>query len=383
VNQEKGQLSVAQAVLMTVGAMIGSAIFSLSGVTIKQSGGWASLAWLIAGLILLVYGLICANLAKFIQASGGMFLFPASLSKNKKISVTIGAISSLCYFLGCLGGTIFSAMYIGYYFGYLFPAVSPAVYPIVSIVSVLLAIGLNLLKTREASWINSLLVAFLVLILLVYIILCVASPKAEFSQIFTSSNLPSNLGQNWSSVTVAMTAYGSIVAPVFMVGKIKNSKKNLPKILIISMVVTILIYVGSILSTELSVNSLDLAQNPEMIYSPFSLALMKIGAPVWFGSILNIGAILALFTTEFVVMNLAGISISVVSKALAKNTSTKNIKKQINTKSSIIIVGLITAILSLFNNFSEIVINWGSYFNAFFVVIICITWVVVKLKMKV
>ena len=84
-NNEGGSLNLLAAVAMIAGGMIGSAIFSLSGLTMFTAGPAAIVTWIIAALIMLCYGLVCAELATRFPESGGVFVFPTkSVGKNRK-----------------------------------------------------------------------------------------------------------------------------------------------------------------------------------------------------------------------------------------------------------------------------------------------------------
>ena len=62
-GEKKGKLTTVSCVTIMMGAMIGSAIFSLSGVTYAMAGPAHMITWVLAALILLIYGLIAAELA--------------------------------------------------------------------------------------------------------------------------------------------------------------------------------------------------------------------------------------------------------------------------------------------------------------------------------
>ena len=56
--------------------MVGSAIFSLSGVTYAAAGPAVIITWILGGIILLLYGLETAELCTIYPKSGGIFIFP-------------------------------------------------------------------------------------------------------------------------------------------------------------------------------------------------------------------------------------------------------------------------------------------------------------------
>lgn len=376
-SSKNNKLSVPSAIFIGIGAMIGSAIFSLSGLTIMNAGSGALLSWSFAGIILLAYGYIAVVLARKFPQTGGMYFFPSlalkSLfdgTKSDSRSKNIGFLSSWCYFFGCFCGVIFAAIYIGYYFGYLFPSLVNYT-SIVSVISVLIAVAINLPKFKMTGRINIALVSVLLLVLILYCVLVLIYGSKthiiDFTYIFSEFNLSKSL----TSIPVAMLAYGSIVVPAFMISNIKNGDKVVGKVTVISLIVTMSVYLIVIFFTLMFVQSTDLIQSPDMSYSPFIFALIKVSAPSYFMSIVNIGAILALFTTEFVVLRLAAISLQSASY------EGSFFKSFANEKFSIVIVGLLCAVLSYFSQFSSLIIDLGALANVLFIILICVSGFVV------
>ncbi len=110
--------------LLIGGGMIGSAIFSLSGMTILSAGPSAIISWVLGALILLAYGLQTAELAsRYPPQSGGVFAFPALLLGKTREQGNLwgGWISAWAYLFGCIAGAAFSAIYIGIYLSVAFP----------------------------------------------------------------------------------------------------------------------------------------------------------------------------------------------------------------------------------------------------------------------
>jgi APA family basic amino acid/polyamine antiporter len=143
-----GKLGLFDSVHLLVGAMIGSAIFSLSGITILQAGPASILSWILGGVILLAYGLQTAELASRYPQSGGVFAFPAIvLGKTREQGRVWGWVSAWAYLFGCVAGAAFSAIYIGIYLGVAFPRLASLQVPI-AIISVLLCGYLNLVRFK-------------------------------------------------------------------------------------------------------------------------------------------------------------------------------------------------------------------------------------------
>ena len=75
-NQNNGgSLGLGACIAMLVGGMIGSAIFSLSGLTMYTAGPAAIVSWIIAAAVMLIYGLIVSELSTIFPHSGGDLFF--------------------------------------------------------------------------------------------------------------------------------------------------------------------------------------------------------------------------------------------------------------------------------------------------------------------
>jgi len=116
--EEPKKLGLRDSTMILIGGMIGSAIFSLSGLTILSAGPASMISWVIAGIILFFYALQTAELSTIYPHSGGVYVFPAkALGKTHNQGRLNGWISSWAFLFGNVGGVAFSAMYIGIYLG--------------------------------------------------------------------------------------------------------------------------------------------------------------------------------------------------------------------------------------------------------------------------
>src|SRR5438093_6858430 len=73
---ERG-LSLLDATMIVVGAMIGSGIFIVSAESSRLVGapGWLLMAWALAGLMTISGALCCAELAAMMPRAGGQYVF--------------------------------------------------------------------------------------------------------------------------------------------------------------------------------------------------------------------------------------------------------------------------------------------------------------------
>ena len=156
-SNEKGKLGLINSTTILIGGMIGSAIFSLSGLTIMNAGPASIISWIIAGIILIAYGLQTAELSTMYPQSGGIFVFPSkALGKTEKAGKVWGWVSAWAYLFGCIAGAAFSAMYVGIYLSVSFPALG-SVGTIIAIGVVILCGILNIIEISAMGKINSVL----------------------------------------------------------------------------------------------------------------------------------------------------------------------------------------------------------------------------------
>ncbi|MDR1033600.1 MAG: APC family permease [Bifidobacteriaceae bacterium] len=373
--ENNSKIGLFSAVALTVGAMVGSAIFALSGVTIQQSGNAALISWVLAGVILFGYGIIAAFLAKKWPDSGGMYTFPekalggktqdGEIDENVSRTVNIrgkffGFLGAWTYLFGCVAGVSFSAIYLGYYSAMIFPALAEYA-TIISLAFLTIALVLNLLEIDIMSRIHTILTVSLIVILAIYIISTFLQPGFSIQGNVVGVNPLSEIA---SSIPIAILAYGSIVVPAFMSGAIKNPKKNVPLAMLISMSFTILLYFFTILSTLGFVSQTTLQENPSVAYSPLTAAVSAWGAPEIFVHLINIGAILALFTTLLVVMTLGAQSI----KEPAKNALFPKVFAGKTGSNLAFYVMLL--VVTLFYSSVQAIIESGALFNVIFIILI-------------
>jgi len=382
-SNEKGKLGLLSSTTILIGGMIGSAIFSLSGVTIMNAGPASIISWIVAGIILVAYGLQTAELSTMYPQSGGIFVFPAkALGKTEKAGKVWGWISAWAYLFGCIAGAAFSAMYVGIYLSVSFPALG-SLGTVIAIAVVILCGILNIIEISAMGKINTGLTIGLALAMVVFIITGFSSGKwdgAAFSPFFTQG--AEGAWGFMGAIPIAMVAFGAIVAVSFMVGEIKNPKKTVPQSMIIAMSVVLVLYVLMIVTTLGLVTAGFLQQNPGMAYIPMYAAVFTTLSNLpWLGYVITIAAVLALLTTIIVVMALAGRALQASAEAgiLPKGLGKINGKTNTPVNAQLLVI-LIVGVIAAFPNATNFIVNFGSLCNAIVVAIICLTIIAARKK---
>lgn len=382
-DTQQGKLGLIDSTSILIGGMIGSAIFSLSGVTILNAGPAAILSWIIAAIILYAYGLQTAELSTIYPHSGGIFVFPAkSLGKTEKQGKLWGWISAWAYLFGCIAGAAFSAIYVSIYLGVSFPALGGYQVPI-AIAAVLFCGWLNVIKVDAMGKITTALTVGLGATMLIFIFSSFGSGLWDASMLtpFFTQGAEGTYGF-MGAIPVAMVAFGSIVSVSFMVGEIKDPNKTVPKAVSIAMVVVVALYVLILVATLGLVSSEFLQANPGMAYIPlYAAAFTKLAHIAWLVPLISVSAVLALLTTILVVMGLSARALQasaesgIIPKWFAK-TSKKN-KMPANAQA---VVTLVVCVVSSFPDFTNLIVNLGALCNAVVVAIVCLTVIAARKK---
>lgn len=249
-KKQSGSLGLWACVAMITGGMVGSAIFSLSGMTIYAAGPAAIVTWAVAAIVMLCYGLVCAELSTRYPKSGGVFVFPSKvLGRTEKEGQLWGWISTWGYINANIVAIAFAAIYVGTYLSVGFPIFAGKQIPL-AIIAILFILFLNSVKFSLAGKVNNLLVLGLIIAMAIYIGVSFESGVWDSSMLtpFFSQGAKGSTGF-LRMVPTAMVGYGSIVAMAFMVSEVKDPNKNVPKSILIAMGLVLLLYVGIVFAT--------------------------------------------------------------------------------------------------------------------------------------
>ncbi|MEL7608028.1 MAG: APC family permease [Bacillota bacterium] len=382
-EKSQGKLGLLESSTILIGGMVGSAIFSLSGITIMNAGPSAILSWIAAGVILFGYGLLNAELSTIYPNSGGVFTFPAkSLGKTPEQGRFWGWLSSWAYLCSCWGGAAFSAIYVGTYLSVAFPALAGLRVPLALLATLLCGV-LNVFKISVTGKVSILLTGSLVLTMLLFIGVGLFGGQWDAALLtpFFTQGSQGSLGF-LSTIPIAMVAYGSIVAVAFMVGEIKDPNKNVPRAMVIAMSIVIALYCLVMLTTLGLVTAGFLSENPDMTYIPlYAAAFTKLAHIPWLPALISVSATLALNTAMLVLIALASRTLQAAARSgiLPKALGRNNAKTGVPLNATILVTVAFGALAS-FPMFTEFIINLGAMCNVIVVSIICVTVIAARRK---
>lgn len=381
-NNQGGSLGLWTCVAMIAGGMIGSSIFSLSGLTMTSAGPAAILTWAIAAVIMLCYGLVCAELSTRFPKSGGVFVFPSrALGKTEEQGRFWGWISTWGYINSNIVAISFAAIYVGTYLSVGFPIFEGMQIPL-AIGAIILIFILNTVKFALAGKVNNLLVLGLAFTMIAYVVIAFASGAWDGATLtpFFSQGAAGNTGF-LAMVPTAMTGYGSIVAMAFMVSEVKNPNRNVPRSVLIAMIIVLCLYLSIILATVGMVSAEFLMENPGMQFIPlYAAAFTKLAAIPWVSKLISIAALLALLTTMLTVMSLSSRAIqAAASKGLMPTKLAENNKAGVPVYGAILVT-IPCLIIACFPQFTSTIVSFGALFAAVTISINFISLLVARKK---
>ena len=363
-STQGGSLGLGTCVAMIAGGMIGSSIFSLSGLTMTSAGPSAILTWAIAAVIMLCYGLICAELSTRFPKSGGVFVFPSkALGKTEKEGALWGWISTWGYINANIVAIAFAAIYVGTYLSVGFPVFANMQIPLALIAVAFITI-LNCANFALAGKVNNLLVLALVITMVAYIAISFGSGQWD-ANLLTPFFTQGSAGSTGflAMVPTAMTGYGSIVAMAFMVSEVKNPNRNVPRSVLIAMILVLCLYLGMILATVGLISAQFLMENPGMQFIPmFAAAFTKLAAIPWVSKLISISALLALLTTMMTVTALTSRAIKAAADKGSLPSKLGETNKSGVPAYATFVVMIPAAIISCFPQFTSTIVSFGALF---------------------
>jgi basic amino acid/polyamine antiporter, APA family len=254
------------ATAIITGSIIGSAVFIKPAAMAAQLGSpvLLTIVWIIAGLLSLSGAMIYAELGAAMPETGGIYVFfrkifgnfPAFLYGWSALAVintaAVAAIAFVCaryadYFLHLPvfdDATVKSARLYIPFIGYLFPLQDIGIKAI-AVTLVLLLTWLNYRSVQAGNRFQVMSTAVKLLVIAALIGGLLFSGEGDIANFFhRDTALPGNM---ISAIVVAMTgafyAYDGWINITFVAGEIKQPQKNIPRSLIIGMLICMTVYV--------------------------------------------------------------------------------------------------------------------------------------------
>lgn len=367
-KKSSDKLGLLGSVGVLVGCCIGSAIFSISGMTIYYAGPAAILSWIIAGLIQGTYAIEVAELSARYPHSGGVYVFP-----RKTLGKFYGFIAGWGYVIANFIAVAFSAIYIGRYLSASFPSIAPYS-TLFAVGAIVLCAFLNSLKISDAGRFNGALVSVLIITMLIFVITSLSHANfnlSNFTPFFKGSKGKFGFLE---ALPNAMLGYGSLVSIAFMVGEVRKPNKNVPLSMIISLVIIMSLYVLMIVGTLGHITSSFLEENAGMRYIPmFAAVWTSMPQKMWLAKLISFSALLALLTTILIVQYLTALTIRAMSKDGTLPSFLGYSNKNGAPSAGIICVAFIASLLSLRPSATDLLVNLASLTSAITIIVVLVS----------
>jgi len=290
------RLGLLDCVLLSVGGMVGSAIFVFPGSTGRLVGPAAILAWVGAGLLMTTIALCYTELSLAFPKAGGPAVFPhETLGPSPLVRAYASYLEGLGYSVGWAFGITVSALAIADYASIVVPAAGDLTVPL-ALVAIALSFLVNVLGVDVTSKANLLLSAVLLAVLVVFAGLALGRANLGNYRPFVLGGPVRFL----AAVQVAITAYGAWTVIPASAEEIRRPADTIPRAIFVSLAISTVLYGAIVAAVHGLVPSSAFVEGSTAISAPIGVAAAALGMPVVENLILPVAAIAAIFTTMLV-----------------------------------------------------------------------------------
>lgn len=238
-NKLKKDLGLFDVFAISTGAMFSSGFFLLPGIASHYTGPSVFLAYLLAGVLILPAMFSIVEISTALPRSGGAYFF-----LDRSLGPVMGTIGGLGTYFALMLKTAFAIIGIGAYAAIFWDVPTKTV----AIIATLLFMLLNLVGAKKTSAFQKVFVLFLLVILVTFI-------ADGFFSIFTSESVPEqSMGKQltpffsdgfsgfFTTIGFVFVSYLGLTQIASVAEEIKNPERNIPLGMILSLLVTGLIY---------------------------------------------------------------------------------------------------------------------------------------------
>ena len=283
------KLSLVEVVSMAVGTMIGASIFSIFGLGARIAGHDLPEAFILSGLYALVVAYSYAILGSKITSNAGPIAF---ILKGMGDNIVTGALSILMWLTYVVSISLFVKGFAGYLLPFIHVESTPLSVGIVEVALISFFTALNFFGSKAVGKAEFYIVLIKLSILLVFILggfltINWAMARPDFDSAHTSGLLNASIIFFLSYMGFGLITNAS--------ENIRNSKKNVPRAIFISILFVMVFYVSISLVTignlplpdivKAQENALAIAAKPFL--GNFGFILITIGALFSISSALN------------------------------------------------------------------------------------------------
>jgi amino acid transporter/mannitol/fructose-specific phosphotransferase system IIA component (Ntr-type) len=238
-NKLKKDLGLFDVFAISTGAMFSSGFFLLPGIASHYTGPSVFLAYIFAGVLILPAMFSIAEISTALPRSGGAYFF-----LDRSLGPIMGTIGGLGTYFALMLKTAFAIIGIGAYAAIFWEVPTK----IVAIVATLFFMVLNLVGAKKTTAFQKIFVIFLLIILVAFIVdglfsvfsagyLNEHTIESQFTPLFSNG-----LSGLFTTVGFVFVSYLGLTQIASVAEEIKDPERNIPLGMILSLVVTGLIY---------------------------------------------------------------------------------------------------------------------------------------------
>ena len=334
----KPVLGLLDSTAINVGAIVGAGIFIVTGIAAGVAGSAMIVSMLIGSVIALFTALSFSELTAWLPKEGSVYEFSYRL-----VSPFVGFLSGWMWILSNTFAGAAVSLGFAYYFTALFPVLPTNV--VASIICIIFT-ALNYIGTRKSALLNNFLVGTKIVILIFFVIFGLGYINtANFSPFE-----PLQVGVLYGAYYMFF-AYGGFARVAVVAEEIKDAKRNVPRAILISLLVSTIIYVlvGTVAIGLVGAPTLSNSN------SPLNTAMSITGNTTGI-YLISIGGMIA--TASVLLTQILGVSR--VAYAMSKRRDMPQIFAKLHPKFdtpyyAIWILGIIMALLVLFADLTKVV----------------------------
>ena len=284
----KRSIGLWSAVAINVGAIIGGGIFVVTGIVAGYAGSALVVSMVIAGVIAFLTALSFARLTAWQPVEGSVYEFGRQL-----VSPYAGFLAGWMWIISNTFTGAAVSLGFAYYLTSAFPSL-PTNY--VAAAMCLAFTALNLVGAKESASFNNVLVAIKLAVLAFFVVFGVFHVTAGNFTPF----VPLSSGVLYGTFFIFF-AYGGFARVAVVAEEVKDAKRNVPRAMLLSLGISMVIYILVGLVAVGLVGSTGLAGSP----SPLSTAIGKTGNSLAI-QIISVGGLVA--TASVLLTSILGVS---------------------------------------------------------------------------
>ncbi|VAW10931.1 Uncharacterized amino acid permease, GabP family [hydrothermal vent metagenome] len=241
-------LSLTSVIAISIGGMLGSGIFVLPGLAAAKTGSSVWLAYLLAAVCILPAALSKSELATAMPSSGGTYVYI-----ERAFGPLFGTIAGIGLWLSLLFKSAFALVGFGAYLTILVN-IDSGLTKYIALIFLLAILLLNIFGIKKVGKIQIVIVSISLIALGLVLVFGLPRVAPDLLRPFLSKG---NMGL-FSTVAFVYISYAGVTKVAAIAGEIKNPSKNLPRAMILSLLImtTIYVFVAFVLVGNIPLNNL-------------------------------------------------------------------------------------------------------------------------------